>query len=106
MCKARRARRFFANKLAWRQRFSLREAWAGFAAAIFEQAAALGRPPVKVIPISTAQYPTPAARPANSRLGAGKLARVYGLVLPEWRGASQNCVERLLHEATMESQKS
>jgi dTDP-4-dehydrorhamnose reductase len=79
--------------------------WAGFAAAIFEQAAALGRPSVKVMPISTSQYPTPAGRPANSRLDAGKLARVYGLVLPEWRSAVQNCVKRLLHEPTMESQK-
>jgi dTDP-4-dehydrorhamnose reductase len=79
--------------------------WVGFAAAIFEQAAALGRPSVKAMPISTSQYPTPAARPANSRLDAGKLARVYGLVLPEWRSAVQNCVKRLLHEPTMESQK-
>ena len=79
--------------------------WAGFAAAIFEQAAALGRPPIKVIPISTAQYPTPAARPANSRLDVGKLARVYGVVLPEWRGAAQNCVARLLDQPTMESRK-
>jgi RmlD substrate binding domain len=56
-------------------------------------------------PISTAQYPTPAARPANSRLDVGKLARVYGVVLPEWRGAAQNCVARLLGEPATESQR-
>jgi dTDP-4-dehydrorhamnose reductase len=77
--------------------------WAGFAAAIFEQAAALGRPPVKVIPISTAQYPTPAARPANSRLDVGELERVFGVVLPEWRGAAQDCVKRLLEAPITES---
>jgi dTDP-4-dehydrorhamnose reductase len=70
--------------------------WAGFAAAIFSQAAALGRAPVKAMPISTAQYPTPAARPANSRLDAGKLHRVFGLALPDWRGSTQDCVKRVL----------
>ncbi|MGA2795409.1 MAG: sugar nucleotide-binding protein, partial [Roseiarcus sp.] len=47
-------------------------------------------------PISTAQYPTPAARPANSRLDAGKLHRVYGLALPEWRSSAHDCVKRLI----------
>jgi len=75
---------------------SLYTSWAGFAAAIFAQAAMLGRRPVAVTPISTAQYPTPAARPANSRLDAGKLHRVYGLALPEWRSSAHDCVKRLI----------
>ena len=75
---------------------SLYTNWAGFAAAIFAEAAMLGRRPVAVTPISTAQYPTPAARPANSRLDAGKLHRVYGLALPEWRSSTQDCVKRLI----------
>jgi dTDP-4-dehydrorhamnose reductase len=75
---------------------SLYTSWAGFAATIFAQAATLGRRPVAVTPISTAQYPTPAARPANSRLDSGKLRRVYGLTLPEWRGPAQDCVKRLI----------
>ena len=70
--------------------------WAKFAAAIFAQAAALGRRPVAVIPISTAEYPTPAARPANSRLDVAKLRRVYGVALPDWRGSAQDCVKRLI----------
>lgn len=70
--------------------------WAGFAAAIFAQAATLGRKPVEATPISTAQYRTPAARPANSRLDVGKLHRVYGLALPEWRSSAQACVKRLI----------
>jgi dTDP-4-dehydrorhamnose reductase len=77
--------------------------WAGFAAAIFAQAAALGRPPVKALPIATAEYPTPAARPANSRLDVGKLHRVFGVALPDWRGSAQDCVKRLLEAPTAES---
>jgi len=70
--------------------------WADFATEIFAQAAALGRHPVAVIPISTAQYPTPAARPANSRLDIAKLQRVYGLALPDWRDSARDCVKRLI----------
>jgi dTDP-4-dehydrorhamnose reductase len=83
---------------------SLYTSWAGFAAAIFAQAAMLGRRPVAVTPISTAQYPTPAARPANSRLDAGKLHRVYGLALPEWRSSAQHCVKRLILSPEAEKQ--
>ena len=35
--------------------------------------------------IATADYPTPARRPANSRLDNEKLRRVYGFRLPDWR---------------------
>jgi dTDP-4-dehydrorhamnose reductase len=70
--------------------------WAGFAQAVFDEAARRGRPPVKVNPIATAQYPTPAKRPANSRLDTGKLARTYAVTLPEWRGSVAQCVERIL----------
>jgi dTDP-4-dehydrorhamnose reductase len=70
--------------------------WAAFAAAIFAQAAQSGRKPVRVSPISTSQYPTAAKRPANSRLDATKLHRVYGLALPEWLVPAQECVKRLI----------
>src|SRR6266446_7213311 len=42
--------------------------WAGFASAIFESLRLLGRRVPKVTPITSAQYPIPARRPANSRL--------------------------------------
>jgi dTDP-4-dehydrorhamnose reductase len=77
--------------------------WAGFAEVILSEAVALGRAPVAVVPISTAQYPTPAARPANSRLDVGKLRRIFGIALPEWRGAAQDCVRRLVAAPTVES---
>ena len=70
--------------------------WAEFAQAIFAEAQALGRPAVKVTPIATADYPTPARRPANSRLDGARLARDYGLALPPWRDSLRNVVERLL----------
>jgi dTDP-4-dehydrorhamnose reductase len=69
--------------------------WAGFAAAIVEAAAALGVPQVPVVPITTAEYPTPAVRPANSCLDCGKLERVFGLALPPWRQGVAECIGEL-----------
>jgi dTDP-4-dehydrorhamnose reductase len=70
--------------------------WADFAEAIFREAAARGRRQTKVKRIPTADYPTPARRPANSRLDNTKLARVYGFTLPEWRKSVTGCCARLL----------
>jgi dTDP-4-dehydrorhamnose reductase len=70
--------------------------WAEFAEAVFTEAHAHGRPAVKVIPITTAEYPTPAKRPANSRLDGGRLARDYGVTLPHWRDSIKPVVARLL----------
>jgi dTDP-4-dehydrorhamnose reductase len=70
--------------------------WADLAEAVFEQAAARGRRLTRVKRIATADYPTPARRPANSRLDNEKLARVYGFRLPEWRQSVAGCCDRLL----------
>ncbi|TWI14245.1 dTDP-4-dehydrorhamnose reductase [Aerolutibacter ruishenii] len=63
--------------------------WHGFAEAIFDEALALGllsrRP--RVVPISTADYPTPAARPAWSVLDTRSLRQQWKVVLPDWREA-------------------
>ena len=69
--------------------------WADFADAVFAEARRFGRAPVVVVPIVTADYPTPARRPANSRLDTGKLQAVYGIRPPEWRASLASCVERL-----------
>jgi len=74
--------------------------WAEFAAAIFAEAEAHGRKPVEVVPITTAQYPTPARRPANSRLNGAKLRETYGVELPHWRASLKSCVARLLASPT------
>jgi len=76
--------------------------WCGFARAIVERldavARALGEPaPARkptVTAIRTADYPTPARRPANSVLDNGKLARVFGVALPHWEAALDALLDR------------
>jgi dTDP-4-dehydrorhamnose reductase len=72
--------------------------WAGFATAIFELAAAQGWPASRVIPIATADYPTPARRPANSRLDCNKLHKVYGIRQPHWFDGLSRCLARLAQQ--------
>lgn len=61
--------------------------WHGFATEIMRsavQAGLLERAP-RVAPITTAEYPTPARRPAYSCLDTSSLTRDFGIALPEWR---------------------
>ncbi|MBO6505231.1 MAG: dTDP-4-dehydrorhamnose reductase [Kordiimonadaceae bacterium] len=69
--------------------------WHGFAEAIFEEGAKYGLPKPEVAAIPTSEYPTPAKRPANSRLDCSKLKRVFGLQQPDWRDSTAECVKRL-----------
>jgi dTDP-4-dehydrorhamnose reductase len=55
--------------------------WYGFAKAIF---ARVGGPTPAVVAIETAEYPTPAARPANSLLSNEKFGAHFGFRLPDW----------------------
>lgn len=61
--------------------------WCGFAEAIFDEAVQRGliarRP--RVTPITTADYPTRARRPAYSVLDTSRIQAEYGLFLPDWR---------------------
>lgn len=63
--------------------------WYEFAAEIFRLARSSGitlaLQPEQFSPISTAEYPTPAARPANSRLTMTKLEQTFGLQMPDWQ---------------------
>lgn len=70
--------------------------WADVADAVFARSAALGGPTARVRRIATADYPTPARRPANSRLDGSRLAAAYGLTLPRWRVSVEACVDRLV----------
>jgi dTDP-4-dehydrorhamnose reductase len=70
--------------------------WADFAEHIFATAARLGHSPTVVRRIGTADYPTPAKRPANSRLSGGRLSEVFGIGLPDWRASTETVVRRLL----------
>ena len=59
--------------------------WHGFATAIFADAARYGETPPVVEAITTADWPTPVRRPADSRLDCSKLEKVFGLRLPPWQ---------------------
>lgn len=61
--------------------------WYDFAIAIFEEAAQVGFPLKvdRVIPITSAEYPTPTERPAYSVLSGRKVADLLGAPAPYWR---------------------
>ncbi len=65
--------------------------WAGFARAIMEEAGL----PARVNPIPTAQFPTPAKRPLNSRLDCGTLKRDFGIGRPDWRAGLRDVLREL-----------
>lgn len=62
--------------------------WAEFAQAIFEAAGQA----VTVQPIPASDYPTPAARPANSVLDISKFERSFRVKLPDWRDALDRAI--------------
>ncbi len=68
--------------------------WHGFAEAIVARGHALGliaKTPV-VHRITSAEFPTPARRPANSRLDCGRLREDFGLSQPDWRTQLELCL--------------
>jgi dTDP-4-dehydrorhamnose reductase len=69
--------------------------WADFARQVFVFATENSGKPMIVNDITTAQYPTPARRPANSQLNCSKLEEVYGIRLPEWRTSTRAVVAAL-----------
>ncbi|CAD5369144.1 dTDP-4-dehydrorhamnose reductase subunit, NAD(P)-binding, of dTDP-L-rhamnose synthase [Rubrivivax sp. A210] len=72
--------------------------WHGYARFVIEWARTRGHDikvaPAAIEPITTADYPTPARRPLNSRLATGRLQQAFGLALPHWQAG----VERMLTE--------
>lgn len=69
--------------------------WHGLAAAAFEDASRHGLAVPAVEPIATSDWPTPAKRPADSRLDCGKLSRVFGVRLPEWRPSLAQTIDAI-----------
>lgn len=78
--------------------------WFGFAKAILQsyesKAQAFGLPALKIqsetiTPITTADYPTPAARPANSRLDNTKLHTTFGVMLPAWESSLDTVMQQI-----------
>lgn len=70
--------------------------WCDLAREVFAASSRLGGPAAWAHAIATADYPTPARRPANSRLDCGRLRRMQGLALPPWQQGVAACVGRLL----------
>jgi dTDP-4-dehydrorhamnose reductase len=70
--------------------------WADLAEAVFARAAAGGRRRPVVERITTADYPTPARRPANSRLATGRIHTDYAIVPREWHAIVDDIVDDLI----------
>ncbi|MEQ1490547.1 MAG: dTDP-4-dehydrorhamnose reductase [Terricaulis sp.] len=69
--------------------------WAGFAEEIFRLSAERGGPSATVKAITTAEFPTRAKRPANSRLDCSKLEKDYGARMRPWREAVAECIDEV-----------
>lgn len=70
--------------------------WCGLAREIFAVAALHGGPSPAVEVITTADYPTPARRPANSRLDRSRITASYGVDCPRWQPAIPRLVSAML----------
>jgi dTDP-4-dehydrorhamnose reductase len=72
--------------------------WHGFATAIVEGLRARGIPMKveRVIPIASADYPTKAHRPINSRLDLSKLSLLLGRSTPDWSAGLETVLDDLV----------
>ena len=77
--------------------------WHGYARHVLSRARALGQPlmagPDEVVAITTADYPTPARRPLNSRLDTARIRATFGVHLPDWRVHVDRMLEETLTQA-------
>ncbi|MFM5929958.1 MAG: dTDP-4-dehydrorhamnose reductase [Novosphingobium sp.] len=70
--------------------------WHGLAEHVFACAAACGMTvPQRVVAITTAEYPTPARRPADSRLDCSRIAADFGIRMRPWQDAVDETVRQL-----------
>jgi dTDP-4-dehydrorhamnose reductase len=84
---------WFENSGVYHLTASGSTSWQGFAQAIFDNSKQEKKPVMKAIP--SVSYPTPAARPLNSRLSNDKLLETFGLKAPEWHEALRLCMAEL-----------
>ena len=75
--------------------------WHGFATEIFKASEAFGCTVPTVNAITTAEFPTPAKRPTNSRLNCDKVADKFGVRLEKWQISTDACVKRLLEDGAL-----
>lgn len=70
--------------------------WCELAREIFRLSGAAGGPSPAVEAIATTDYPTPARRPANSRLSTSKIGADYGIHPRDWRAAVRDIIDELV----------
>ena len=70
--------------------------WCGLAREIFALSKAAGGVSAEVAPITTADYPTPARRPANSRLATAKITAQFSIHPRDWRAAVRDIIDELV----------
>ena len=74
--------------------------WCDYARFVVSEALAVGMSlkllPEAIQPIPTSGYPTPAKRPANSRLDTGKFRRTFDLELPLWQSGVRQILQQIL----------
>lgn len=70
--------------------------WHGLACRVFETASRYGGPSPTVEAIATADYPTPAKRPTNSRLSTARLTADFGIAPRPWQDATDEIVGALI----------
>lgn len=64
-----------------------------------ENRLALHLQPEHIIAVPSVAYPTAAQRPLNSRMDSAKLAQIFQLQLPDWRGDLDTCINQLISAA-------
>jgi dTDP-4-dehydrorhamnose reductase len=75
--------------------------WWGLARRVLDLLVEAGRMnSFRLLPISTAEYPTPARRPAYSVLDCRRIEAVFGISRPAWKDSVARAVHQLLHAAT------
>jgi dTDP-4-dehydrorhamnose reductase len=70
--------------------------WHGLATAVFARAARHGLTAPVVDAIATADWPTPARRPADSRLDCAKVHAAFGIRLPAWQDSVARTVDAVM----------
>ena len=71
---------------------------ADFARHVLAASHAHGGPFARVRDITTADFPAPARRPANSSLSTARFAAAFGWTMPTWQHSVEWTVKRLVHE--------
>lgn len=70
--------------------------WCGLAREVVSGSRARGGASAEIAPITTADYPTPARRPANSGLSTARLQRAFGVTPRPWQAALGDVLDELL----------